>query len=203
MFITLWKSVAPWVLLLVQESYLLYINWDYKKLDYIIYTTILKNHMGATLDTIIGEKQSVAIKNNNITHIFHNSTCNWCFTKVIQQSCLNIFEFFWIFHKVDWDFMAFVSLFYHKFLIHKFILPFLSLVMETNSFTRLKLHTPISNLKLKKWSPIWTFYPYMRSSPGVSTLILLYVTVAEVPAIFTDADTRIKGVQIGDHKIKQ
>ena len=34
-------------------------------------------------------------------------------------------------------------------------------------------------------------------------LILLYVTVAEVPAIFTDADTRIKGVQIGDHKIKQ
>ena len=35
------------------------------------------------------------------------------------------------------------------------------------------------------------------------TLILLYVTVAEVPAIFTDADTRIKGVQIGDYKIKQ
>ena len=43
----------------------------------------------------------------------------------------------------------------------------------------------------------------MRSSPGVSTLILLYVTVAEVPVIFTDADTRIKGVQIGEHKIKQ
>ena len=37
----------------------------------------------------------------------------------------------------------------------------------------------------------------------VSTLILLFATVAEVPAIFTDADTRIKGVQIGDHKIKQ
>ena len=35
------------------------------------------------------------------------------------------------------------------------------------------------------------------------TFVLLYVTVAEVPAIFTDADTRIKGVQIGDHKIKQ
>ena len=48
-----------------------------------------------------------------------------------------------------------------------------------------------------------TFYPYMRSSPGVYTLILLYVTVAEVLVIFTDADTRIKGVQIGDHKIKQ
>ena len=37
----------------------------------------------------------------------------------------------------------------------------------------------------------------------MSTLVLLHVTVAEVPTIFTDADTRIKGVQIGDHKIKQ
>ena len=52
-----------------------YINSDYKNLGYIIYTTILKNHMQATLDAIIGENQSAAIK-NNITHIFHNSTCN-------------------------------------------------------------------------------------------------------------------------------
>ena len=43
----------------------------------------------------------------------------------------------------------------------------------------------------------------MRSSTGVRTLILSDVTAAEVPAIFTDADTRIKGVQTGDHKIKQ
>ena len=41
----------------------------------------------------------------------------------------------------------------------------------------------------------------MRSSPGVSTPIMLYVAVAEVPAIFTDADTRIKGVQIGTIKL--
>ena len=68
---TPWKSLAPWALLLVQESYLLYINLGYK-----IYTTILKNHMQATLDAIIGENQSAAIKNNNITHIFHHSTCN-------------------------------------------------------------------------------------------------------------------------------
>ena len=45
--------------------------------------------------------------------------------------------------------------------------------------------------------------PLYRSSPGVHILIPLYVTVAEVPAIYTDADTRIKAVQIGDHKIKQ
>ena len=77
MFITPWKSLAPWVLPLGQESYmLLYINSDYKNLGYIIYTTILKNHMQATLDAIIGENQSAAIKSNNITHIFHHSTSN-------------------------------------------------------------------------------------------------------------------------------
>ena len=77
MFMTLWKSLSPWVLvLLVQESYLLYINSDYKNLGFEIYTTILKNHMPANLDAIIGENQSAAIKNNNITHIFHNSACN-------------------------------------------------------------------------------------------------------------------------------
>ena len=152
MFMTPWKSLAPWVLLLVQESYLLYINSDYKNFGYKIYTTILKNHMQATLDVIISENQSAAIKNNNITHIFHHSTSNWCFIQVKQQSCLNIFEFLWILYRVDWDFTDFLSLLYHKFVICKFILPFLSLVMETNSFTRLKLRTPISNLKLKKWS---------------------------------------------------
>ena len=44
---------------------------------------------------------------------------------------------------------------------------------------------------------------YEEFSRAVHSRTLLYVTVAEVPAIFTDADTRIKGVQIGDHRIKQ
>ena len=35
------------------------------------------------------------------------------------------------------------------------------------------------------------------------TLILFYVTVVEVPVIFTDADAKIKGEQIGHHKIKK
>ena len=74
--------------------------------------------------------------------------------------------------------MPFVSLLCHKFIIRKFILPFLSLVMETNLFTRLKLCTPISN-------------------------IYIYITAAELPAIFTNADTRIKEVQTGDLEIKQ
>ena len=43
----------------------------------------------------------------------------------------------------------------------------------------------------------------MRSSLGVFILTLLYITVAEVFAIFIDSNTRIKGVQIRDHEIKQ
>ena len=76
MFMTPLKSLAPWVLILVQESYLLYINSDYKNLGYKICTTIPRNDTQTTLDAIIGENQSAAIKNNDITHIFHHSTRN-------------------------------------------------------------------------------------------------------------------------------
>ena len=38
---------------------------------------------------------------------------------------------------------------------------------------------------------------------GVSTLILLYITVVEALAIFINADRRIRGVQTGDHETKQ
>ena len=61
MFMTSWESLVPWVLLVVQESYLLYINSDYKNLGYKIYTTILKNNMQTTLDAITEENQSAAI----------------------------------------------------------------------------------------------------------------------------------------------
>ena len=37
----------------------------------------------------------------------------------------------------------------------------------------------------------------------MSTPVLLYVTVAVVPVIFTDADRRIKGVHIRNDKIEQ
>ena len=76
MLMSPWKSLATWVLLLAQGSYLLYINPDYKNLGYKIYTTIPKNHVQATLDAKIGKPQSATMKDNNITHIFHHSTCN-------------------------------------------------------------------------------------------------------------------------------
>ena len=41
-----------------------------KSLGYKIYTTILKNQMKTTLDAIIGETQSAAIKSRTILHTF-------------------------------------------------------------------------------------------------------------------------------------
>ena len=58
------------MLLLEQESYLLYISLDYKSLGYKTYTTFLKKHMQKTLDAIIGQNQSAAIKNKTILHTF-------------------------------------------------------------------------------------------------------------------------------------
>ena len=150
MIMTPWKSLAPWVLPLVQEPYLWYIHLYQQNLGHKIYTTIIKNHMKKTIDAIIGEKQSAAIKKqNDITHIFQHSRCNWCSHNLnsrLAWTSLNFREPFteYLF------FLSLISLFCHKFVIRKLILLFSSLVMETNSFRRLKFRTPISNLKLKK-----------------------------------------------------
>ena len=82
---TPWKSWTQWVILLVQESYLLYINLDYKN-----YTTILRYHMQPALDAIIGENHSAAVKNRTILSTF--STISNVI-EVKQLSCLNIFGF--------------------------------------------------------------------------------------------------------------
>ena len=117
------KSLAPWVLLLVQESYLLYINLYYRNLVYKICTTILKNHMQATLDAIIGENQSAAIKNRMMLHTF-STIRDVIDVSYNLNSNLAWTPFSWTFYEVCWDFMPFVSLFCHKFVICKLILPF-------------------------------------------------------------------------------
>ena len=70
MFMTPSKSLTPWVLILEQKPYVLYINLNYTNLSYEIYTTTLKNYMQKTLDAIIGKNQSVATKNRTILHTF-------------------------------------------------------------------------------------------------------------------------------------
>ena len=64
MFTTPWKSLESWVLLLGQELS----NKTMKTIK--TYTAILINHKQKNLDTIIGEKQSAAIKNRKYyTHV--------------------------------------------------------------------------------------------------------------------------------------
>ena len=95
---TPWESLAPWVLFLVEESNLLYMNSDYKKLGYKIYTTIFKNYMLTTLDAIIGvENQSAAIKTRAVLHTFStiriavdvsnklNSNLVWIFVNLLHS----------------------------------------------------------------------------------------------------------------------
>ena len=58
------------MVLLEQKPHMLYINLNYRKLGYKIYTTTTKTHMQKALDAIIDEKKSVATKNRIILHTF-------------------------------------------------------------------------------------------------------------------------------------
>ena len=150
MFMTHGKILVPWVLFIEQESYLLYINLNYKHLGFKTYTKSLKNHM-RNVDTIIAGNQSAAIKNRTILHIF--STI-WKVIHVLNKLNSNLalnlsLNFYEAFDWIDWNFMLFVSFFCHKFVLRKFILPSASLVNATNLITWLKFRKPISNLKLK------------------------------------------------------
>ena len=64
MFVTPEECLVSWVLLLEQESYLSYIKKVIKKILQTTdpYTTILKNPLQKTLDKVIAENQSPAIK---------------------------------------------------------------------------------------------------------------------------------------------
>ena len=75
------KGLVPWVLLLEQQSYLPYIKKVVKKILQTTgpYTTILKNRLQKTLDTIIGDIQTVVKKNGAILHTLC-STCEILFT---------------------------------------------------------------------------------------------------------------------------
>ena len=75
------ESLAPWLLPLEQESARFYTKKVRKKIlqNYIPISTqtikfvllILKSRIQETLDTIIGEHQSEAIKNRIILHSFY------------------------------------------------------------------------------------------------------------------------------------
>ena len=72
MFMTPEECLVSWVLLLEQESYLSYIKKVIKKIVQTTdpYTTILKNPLQKTLDKVIAENQSPAIKKIEQFYIF-------------------------------------------------------------------------------------------------------------------------------------
>ena len=74
--------------------------------------------------------------------------------------------------------------------------------METNSFTWLKMHTLISNLKLRQ------ILSYLILSPlgdefarGAYSPCSWKIIGGEVLASFINVNKRIKGLQIRDHEI--
>ena len=89
-------------------------------------------------------------------------------------------------------------------LILSFLL-WISLDMETNSFTLLKLiqkDTPISNLKIKINGLQSDPLTIMLVNQGCLLSMLLYIIAIEALANFVNTDKMMKGTQIGDHEIE-
>ena len=102
--------------------------------------------------------------------------------------------------------MPFLSLFCHKFVIRKFILSFLSLVMETNSFTRLKLRIPISDLKLKNGllsEPITLINGVRQGCPLSYCSILLFYITFFLKSYNTSDFKTIRSFQLKDKLFKK
>ena len=129
---------------------MLYINLNYTNLGYKIYITIFINHMQKNLRCNYWSNTNQLLpKQNNIAHIFHNLR--------------------WL------GFISFVNLLCHKCVLRRFILPFLSLVIETNLSTWLKLRTPISNIKLKQMVYYLILLPlYKKFARGVHSHTVIY-----------------------------
>ena len=89
--------------------------------------------MQRTLDAIISENQTVATKNRTILHTF--LTIRDVIDVPYQSNLTLISLSFLELLQSRLDFISFVNLLCHKFVHREFILPFLSLVMETNSLT--------------------------------------------------------------------
>ena len=149
-------------------------------LDNKIYTTILKNRMQKTLDTIISKSRWAIIKKRTILHLISSiSDASDTSTTLGKQFAIISLDFLKAFDRVDWDliFSAFVSLVsFENKCIH------MIQVAHTNISSKIKINGPLSDL-----------FTLIRGVFHGSLLsILLYIIAAEV----LDADARIKGVQI-------
>ena len=102
------------------------------------------------------------------------------------------------FDRLDWDFIPFVSFYLQVYsALYKFGYEDKFIHMTEAGYTNIQSKTKVNDLLSDPFTLTWGVHQACPLS------ILLYITATEVLAIFIDADTRIKRVQIGDHEIKQ
>ena len=158
-------------------------------LDYKIFTTILKNRMQRTLDNMIGQNQTAAIKNRTILHTL--STIRDIIdvsNKLNKNLSVISFDFLKAFDRLDWDFIfrALEKFGYGEKFIH------LVKIYYNNIQCKIKINGLLSD-------------PFTLSRgvrQGYPLSMLLYIIAAKVLASFVIVDKRVKGVQIGDQEIK-
>ena len=158
-------------------------------LDYKIFTTILKNRMQKTLDNIIRENQTAALKNRTILHTL--STIRDIIdvsNKLNNNFSVISHDFLMAFDRLDWNFIykALEKIGYGKNFLH------LIKICYNNIQSKLKIHGLLSD-------PFTLSRGVHQSFP---LSMLLYVIAAEVLASFIIINKRVEGVQIGDQEIK-
>ena len=118
---------------------------------------------------------------------------------VKQESCLNIFEFSWTLYRVNWDSLPFGSVLsqscssevYSALFKFGYGGEFIDMIQVV--YTNIPSKTKINGLLSDPFTLI----------SGVCQRCPLSYCYGWGTCHFTDADARIKGVQIGDHEIKQ
>ena len=158
-------------------------------LDYKIYTTILKNRMQQTLNNIIGENQTAAIKNRTILHTLSTIRDIIDISNKLNKNLSVIsLDFLKAFDRLD---LNFIFLVLRQFGYGQKFIQMIK-VCYNDIQSKIKVNGLLS-------AP----FTIMRSvRQGCPLSVLLYIIVAEVLAIFIIADTIVKRVQIGTHEIK-
>ena len=159
------------------------------KLDYKIYTTILKNRMQQTLNNIKGENQTAAIKNRTILHTLSAIRDIIDISNKLDKTLSVIsLDFFKAFDRLDVDFI-FLAL--EKFGYGQKFIKMIK-ICYNNIQSKIKINGLLSD----------PFIITRGVRQGCPLSMLLYIIAAEVLTNFIIADANVKGVQIGAHEIK-
>ena len=158
-------------------------------LDYKIYTKILKNRMQQTLNNIIGENQTAAIKNRTILHTLSTIRDIIDISNKLDKTLSVIsLDFLKAFDRLDVDFI-FLAL--AKFGYGQKFIKMIK-ICYNNIQSKIKINGLLSD----------PFIITRGVRQGCPLSMLLYIIAAEVLTNFIIADANVKGVQIGAHEIK-